>query len=137
MAKGKTKIIRDNEGGIVVDKNGVEYDFKQPFVKELCLDEGEVVTFDIIQVNGKLEASNVKRRTVGTITAINPDNCTGTITEVEPNPKKFGTDGKPAELPFFQANLRECGFAVGDEVRYDLILTLKGIQTAVNIEPTK
>lgn len=126
--------IKEGTGGIVMDKGGNQLEFNQPYLKELNLNEGDIVRFDRASVGGKPVANNVVRATVGTIATINDDNCTGTILEKEPNPKKFASDGKPNVIPFYQANARELGLMVGDTVHYNLILTRDGNTLAVNVE---
>ncbi|HEU4717584.1 MAG TPA: hypothetical protein VFU15_07115 [Bacteroidia bacterium] len=130
--KGRIKVIKDSSGGTLTDKGGNDLDFTQIYITELFLNEGDVVRFDRATINGKPAAINVVHQTIGTITAINDDNCTGIIQEKEPNPNKLGK-GVPPNIPFYTPNLKELGFLVGDLVHYQLLYTKAGDIVAVNL----
>jgi hypothetical protein len=120
-------------GGAIFDKNGISYEFTQIYSTELSLQDGDAVRFDVVNIDGKAIANNVIRRTVGTIESINLDNSSGYIIEKELNPKRFGSDGKPNMIRFYQPHLRELGISVNDIVHYDLVNDLKGETIAVNV----
>jgi len=123
--KGKIKIIKDTEGGIVIDsKTNNEYTFKQPYHKELCLNVGDRVKYDILAVPGTTTsiAVGVERITAGAVLTF--DSATGTGTIQERVSKKT--------INFYEPYCTDLGIKVGDIVRYTLLNTVKG-EMAVNL----
>ena len=128
--------IKDDTGGsggtvtltITEEHTGREVTAVQPYYKELCLNVGDTVRFEEIEAKdstGKRTtfATGVSRVTVGTVNFINADGNTGIIFEKDNNKK----------IPFFQTNLAKLKIKTGDFVRYDLVLSLRGVETAVNL----
>jgi hypothetical protein len=128
--KGKVKIIRDNAGGIILDKDGRDIEFVQRYVAELNIAVGDIVKFDRVFVDGRVIAINVVRSTVGRIESIEKDDSTGIL--IEKIPTVFGDSGP--SIPFYQPYLSGLGIAVGDIVHYDLIRTSEGELVAVNVQ---
>jgi hypothetical protein len=123
--KGKIKIIKDTEGGIVIDsKNNNEYTFKQPYHKELCLGVGDRVKFDILAVPGTTTsvAVGVERITAGTVLTFDATTGTGTIEERV----------SKKTINFYEPYCVEMGIEPLDIVRYTLLNTPKG-EIAVNL----
>ena len=122
--KGKIIVIDDGSGGIIEDpKTKVQYKFSQPNHKELCLNIGDKVKFDVVMPKGAAEevAVNVERITAGTVVDLDGLG-NGTIEERQTLKK----------VKFFQPYTTEEGIEVGDIVRYSLICTAKG-ELAVNL----
>jgi hypothetical protein len=123
--KGKVKDIADSGNGIVTSKEGVDYSFTHVYHKELCLNVGDEVKFDLVAVKAGAAqvALNVERLTAGTITAYDSYNGTGQLTEKKSN----------KVITFYQPFANELGYKVGDDVRYSLIKSLNGQELAVNL----
>ena len=121
--KGKIIIINDGSGGIIEDpKSKLQYSFTQPNHKELCLNVGDKVKYDIVTLAGaKPAAVNVERITAGTVTSVDGQGG-GTIEERQTLKK----------VPFYQPFTAETGIEVGDVVRYSLICSKNG-ELAVNL----
>lgn len=123
--KGKVKIIKDTDGGIVIDsKTNTEYTFKQVYHKELCLNVDDRVKFDILAVPGTTTsvAVNVERITAGTVLTFDPSTGTGTIQERV----------SKKTINFYEPYCTEMGIEPADVVRYTLLNTSKG-EIAVNL----
>lgn len=121
---GTIKIIRDDDGGIIVDKKtGAELEFKQPYHRQLFLSAGDRVRYEPYTAPGAKGpiAVYVQRVTVGVISEIS-DEVSGLITE----------KGGQNVIPFFQPLLKDLQLAVGDSVRYDLIPGKDGAM-AINV----
>jgi hypothetical protein len=123
--KGKVKDIVIDGEGIVTAKDGVDYTFKHLYFKELCLNVGDEVKFDIVTIRPgeKPQALNVERLTAGTITSYDPATATGDLTEKKSLKK----------IRFYQPFATELGYKVGDDVRYSLIKSGDGQELAVNL----
>lgn len=123
--KGKVKDIKDDGNGIVTDKQGVDYTFTHMYHKELCLNPGDEVKFDIVAIRAGAPAMalNVERLTAGTITMYDPITATGDLIEKKSNKK----------IRFYQPFATELGYKVGDDVRYSLIKSSDGQELAVNL----
>lgn len=121
--KGKIIVINDGTGGIIEDpKSKTQFPFTQPNHKELCLNVGDKVKYDIVTPPGaKAAAVNVERITAGTVVGV--DGLGGGFIEERQTQKK---------VPFYQPFASETGIEVGDIVRYSLICTAKG-ELAVNL----
>lgn len=105
--RGKIKVLKEGEGGIIVDMFGAELEFSQPFLAELNLHEGDLVRFERFNINGKVIANNVVRVTIGTILSLNEDGNSGLILEKE------HSKNSPQPVAFYQPYLKELGFEVG------------------------
>ncbi len=124
--KGKVKDVNTNGDGIVTAKDGIDYPFAHLYFKELCLNIGDEVKFDIVTVKAgdKPRALNVERLTAGTINSYDPITSTGELTEKKSLKK----------IKFYQPFATELGYKVGDDVRYALVKSLDGTQElAVNL----
>ncbi|HTL81010.1 MAG TPA: hypothetical protein VL651_04870 [Bacteroidia bacterium] len=130
--KGHIKDIKDGSGGNVIDKGGNDLSFSQVYYNELCLGVSNLVLFDRVTDGDVDYAANVTRVNFGTIATINADGISGTVQEKAPNPSS-PPGGVAATLNFYQPNLKQLGLQVGDQVKYTTILTLKGVQMAVNV----
>ncbi|MFM2018060.1 MAG: hypothetical protein RL007_1716 [Bacteroidota bacterium] len=123
--KGKIKIIKDTDGGIVIDpRTNLEYTFTQKYHKELCLGVGDRVKFDILAIPGTTTtvAVNVERITAGTILTYDSANGTGTIEERV----------SKKTINFYEPYAKDMGIDLGDIVRYTLLNTAAG-ELAVNL----
>ena len=122
--KGKIVVIKDGEGGIIKHpKTGVEYGFAQANHKQLCLNVGDKVKFDLLSIKGGTTecAVNVERITAGVVLSVDGAGS-GFLAERQ-------TDKKVA---FYQPFSTEQAISVGDVVRYTLIPTDRG-ELAVNL----
>jgi hypothetical protein len=121
--KGKIKVINAGSGGIITDSRGtVEYEFLQPNHKELCLNVGDKVKYELISAKAGTVAVavNVERITAGVVVSV--DGHGGVIEERQTQKK----------VKFFQPFARESGLTPGDIVRYSLINAADG-EIAVNL----
>jgi|GEM_PF-2264563 len=123
MAKGKIKVSTDNEHGIVINENGKEIKFIQPFSKQLGLAPGTVVRFDVYTDPNTQEktAFNVEMYRKGIITG--KDNDTGMI-----------MDANYGEIVAYEPMMKEQGITSGSTVKYDLIQDEKGGWMAVYVK---
>ncbi|MCW3070649.1 MAG: hypothetical protein JWO44_539 [Bacteroidetes bacterium] len=123
MAKGKIKVSTDNEHGIVVNENGKEIKYIQPFSKQLGLAPGTVVRFDVYTnpTTQEKTAFNVEIYRKGIITG--KDNDTGMITDAN-----FG------EIMAYVPMMKEQGISSGDTVKYDHFKDEKGTIYAVYVK---
>ncbi|MCK6639859.1 MAG: hypothetical protein L6Q81_07210 [Bacteroidia bacterium] len=123
--KGKVKVIKDTDGGIVVEsRTNLEYTFSQKNHKELCLGVGDRVKFDIVAIPGTTTsvAVNVERITAGTVLSFDSAKGTGTIEERV----------SKKTINFYEPYAKDMGIDVGDVVRYTLLNTAAG-ELAVNL----
>lgn len=123
--KGKVKDIKDDGNGIIIDKRGNEYTFSHQYFKELCINAGDEVKFDLVTLKAGTPATalNVERLTAGTISSYDPTSCTGEILEKKSDKR----------IKFYQPFCSELGYRIGDDVRYSLIKSSKGEELAVNL----
>ena len=124
MGKGKIITSKDNDHGIILNDNNKEIAYWQPFAKELGLKVGSRVRFDAV-VDPKTKektAVNVELYKKGIITG--KDNDTGMIID-----ENFG------EIPVYEPMMEQQGIASGAFVKYDLVLSEKGV-VAVNVKLT-
>lgn len=123
--KGKVKDVVLDGNGIVTTKDGTDYPFTHIYFKELCLNVGDEVKFDIVTVKAgeKPMALNVERLTAGTINSYDPITSSGDLTEKKSMKK----------IKFYQPFAAELGYKVGDDVRYSLIKSADGQELAVNL----
>jgi len=123
-------IIKDNTGGsgvtvtIVNTVTGEEIIGDQPFYKELCLHEGDLVHYEVISRKGITPyATNISRLMAGTVVKIDAGGNSGVLTE-----RKSGM-----AIPFYHQNLAVQRIKEGDDVRYRLVRSSAGVVTAVNL----
>lgn len=117
----------DNRTGTLADtKTGEVYTYDQPFLKELGVEIGSEVFYDTVDLSGRLIAVTLDNVAKGTIASI-VDSESGTITE-------FFT-GK--EIKFKQPYIKEAGFTVGSQVKYEKINTGSDGELAVLLTLTK
>ena len=123
-------IVKDNTGGsgvtitIVNNVTGLEIVADEPFYKQLCLNEGDMVHYQAISYRKETPfATNVTRITAGTVKSIDDSGNSGTITERKTN----------VVIPFYHANLEAQKIKAGDDVRYHLVRDSKGSVVATNL----
>lgn len=130
MGKGIIKVPSGSSSGagILVNENGKEITYYQPFGKEIGLKEGTVVRFDVYTdpTTKEKTAFNVETYRKGIIVVKETDK--GTI-----NDPNYGT------LELFEPMMKQQGIVDGSTVKYDVI-QVNGINVGIYVklaEPDK
>lgn len=122
--RGKVIVINDGTGGIITDpKTNTDYTFTQPYHKQLCLNVGDTVEYELLDLkNGTpVTAYNVQRICQGTV--LSYDGKSNGVIEERASKK---------QINFYQLNATAQRIDVGDDVQYILINTAGG-DLAVNL----